>query len=350
MSGASTTDAIVIDDMEGYRDQEFLEAWTTWIDGFDDPSNGALVGNGATGSPEYDRVHAGVQSLPITYDNSTAAQSEATRTFALAQDWTRGGATQLLVWFYGAAGNTGQLYLKINGTKIPAGPSATIGLAGWRAWSTDLGSLAMNLQSVRSLAMGVEGNGAIGTLYIDDIALVVADPEPITEWLSPAGSDDAEEHVLDGGIMETLISTDLELGHEGTASPASQQIVGIRWVGIGIPKGATITEAWVQFSADDINNGYHALPVSQVIEGELGSTPETFSGVSGSISSRAATNTQVVWDIPRWTTVHLRGPGERTPDLSSIIQELVNQPDWSGEAIVLMFSDQRQLFLPFKDN
>ncbi|MCH8218859.1 MAG: hypothetical protein IH892_19045, partial [Planctomycetes bacterium] len=27
------------------------------------------------------------------------------------------------------------------------------------------------------------------------------------------------------------------------------------------------------------------------------------------------------------------------PDISSIIQEIVNQPDWSGEAIVLMFGD-----------
>jgi hypothetical protein len=33
------------------------------------------------------------------------------------------------------------------------------------------------------------------------------------------------------------------------------------------------------------------------------------------------------------------GPEERTPDISSIIQEIVNQPGWAGEAIVLMFRD-----------
>ncbi|MCH8215471.1 MAG: hypothetical protein IH892_01735, partial [Planctomycetes bacterium] len=38
-------------------------------------------------------------------------------------------------------------------------------------------------------------------------------------------------------------------------------------------------------------------------------------------------------------TTHLMGPGERTPDISSIIQEIVNQPGWSGEGIVLMFRD-----------
>ncbi|MCH8194310.1 MAG: hypothetical protein IIA65_09895 [Planctomycetes bacterium] len=39
------------------------------------------------------------------------------------------------------------------------------------------------------------------------------------------------------------------------------------------------------------------------------------------------------------TVVHAMGPEERSPDISSIIQEIVNQPDWSGEAIVLMFGD-----------
>ncbi|MCH7917904.1 MAG: hypothetical protein IIC50_07950, partial [Planctomycetes bacterium] len=111
------------------------------------------------------------------------------------------------------------------------------------------------------------------------------------------------------------------------------------WVGIAVPKGATITEAWVQFSADDIDNPYHALGVSLVIEGELSPNPDTFAGTNGSISGRQTTSAQVVWDIPQWMTTHLMGPGERTPDISSIIQEIVNQPGWSGEGIVLMFRD-----------
>ncbi|MCH7921299.1 MAG: hypothetical protein IIC50_25425, partial [Planctomycetes bacterium] len=105
----TTADAIVIDDMESYRDAEFLEIWATWIDGFgDEANNGSLVGaNPGVGdfSPESTIVHGDDQSLPIHYDNSAAAQSEATRTFAASQDWTRAGVTQLVVWLYGAAGN-----------------------------------------------------------------------------------------------------------------------------------------------------------------------------------------------------------------------------------------------------
>ena len=336
----TTVDAIVIDDMESYADAEFLEIWATWVDGFDDPANnGSLVG-GASGTPETDIVHGGSQSLPIDYDNGAAAQSEATRTFAISQDWTRAGVTQLVVWFHGTAGNTGQLYLKVNGTKIPYdGPAGNIALAGWQVWNVDLASLGMNLQSVRSLTVGIEGNGATGTLYIDDIVLVQSAAASINAWRVSAGSDDAEEHILDGGVMESLTSSDLELGYEGNMAPAALQTIGCRWVGIAVPRGATITEAWVQFSADDIDNPYHVLPVSLVIVGQLSPNPETFVATAGDISSRPTTSAQVVWDIPQWMTVHAMGPEERTPDISSIIQEIVNQPGWSGEGIVLMFGD-----------
>ncbi|MCH8219556.1 MAG: discoidin domain-containing protein, partial [Planctomycetes bacterium] len=40
----TTADTIPIDDMESYKDAEFLEIWATWVDGFDDPANGSLVG------------------------------------------------------------------------------------------------------------------------------------------------------------------------------------------------------------------------------------------------------------------------------------------------------------------
>ncbi|MCH7918053.1 MAG: metallophosphoesterase family protein [Planctomycetes bacterium] len=340
----TTVDAIVIDAMERYKDEEFLEIWATWIDGSHDPANnGALVGtNPEIGdfSPETGIVHAGGRSLPIHYDNSAAAQSEATRTFVVPQDWTRAGVTTLVVWFHGAAGNTGQLYLKVNGIKIPFdGPAGNIALAAWQPWSIDLASLGMNLQSVRSLAVGIEGNGATGTLYVDDITLGQSAAEPINEWRVSTGSDDAEEHILDGGVMASLDSSDLELGYEGNMAPANLQTIGCRWVGIAVPKGATITEAWVQFSADDVNNDRHIPDVSVIIEGELSANPATFSSTASDISTRSTTTASVVWDIPQWMTVHAQGPEERTPDLSSILQEIVNQPGWAGDAIVLLFRD-----------
>ena len=278
--------------------------------------------------------------MPMFYSNTGGASfSEATRTLAPAQNWTKHGVTLLTLFFHGTAGNTGQMYVKINGTKIPYdGNAGNIRLAAWQAWSIDLASTGLNLQSVSSLAIGIDGVGAGGTLYFDDIGLYEVAPAAISEWRVSATSDDAEEHVMasDFGDMESLTSSDLELGYE---EGVELQMIGCRWVGIPIPQGATITEAWVQFSADDINNDYHTLPVSVIIKGQLAPDPATFTTTAYDISGRPDTTASVVWNIPQWMTTHAMGPEERTPDISSIIQEIVNQPGWDGSAIVLTFAD-----------
>jgi len=230
------------------------------------------------------------------------------------------------------------LYVKINGTKVAYdGQASNLALTGWQAWNIDLASSGASLQNVTKLAIGIDGNGASGTLYFDDIGLYVSAPASANEWTIAAGSDDGEEKVVGGGI--DLGSSDLELGYEGAMAPAGLQTIGCRWAGIPVPKGATITEAWVQFSADDINNDYHIPDVSLIIEGELSPNPATFSSTANNISSRPKTTAQVVWDIPQWMTTHAMGPEERTPDISSIIQEIVNQDSWAGNAIVLMLRD-----------
>ena len=112
-------------------------------------------------------------SMTLSYSNTSgAASSEATRTFAVPQDWTQYGIQTLGIWFQGVAGNTGQLYIKINGSKIPYnGQASDLAQAGWQNWNIDLAASGVNLKSVRSLTVGIEGTGAAGTLYVDDIQL-----------------------------------------------------------------------------------------------------------------------------------------------------------------------------------
>ena len=343
----TTTDNIVVDDFESYNDLETGEPgskriFNVWIDGYGVSTNGSVVGYENPPFCEQTIVHGGKQSMPLAYSNTGgAAYSEAELTLSPAQDWTVSGVATLVLYFHGTVGNTGQLYLKVNGSKVTYdGDAANLARTWWHLWNIDLASVGTNLQNVTKLAVGIDGNGASGTLYFDDIRLyrlAPAPPAPVNEWRIAAGSDDAEEHVLAGGVE--LGSSDLELGHEGAMSPTSLQTIGCRWVALPIPKGATITEAWVQFSADDINNDYHIPDVSVIIEGELSPNPATFSSTAGDISSRPKTTAQVVWDIPQWMTEHAKGPEERTPDISSIIQEIVNQDGWNGNAIVLMFRD-----------
>ena len=162
----SLLDFLVVDDMESYRDAEFFEIWATWIDGFDDPANGSLVGNGATGSPETGIVNGGLQSMPIHFD----AAGSVDRTFAPGQDWTRSGVQTLVIHFAGSEGTTGQMYAVINGTKVNyGGDAANLANADWRAWRIDLNGIN-NLQNVTSLGIGFDG-AASGVVFIDDIEL-----------------------------------------------------------------------------------------------------------------------------------------------------------------------------------
>ncbi|UCC99022.1 MAG: discoidin domain-containing protein [Phycisphaerales bacterium] len=177
----ATQEFIVVDDFEDYNDWPPHEIYTTWQDGYENPANGSQVGNLTPPLVETTIVHGGYQSMPLFYSNTGGATySEAIRTFAAGQDWTKHGIQTLVLYFHGTEGNTGQLYVQINGTKVPyPGDVADLAQSQWKQWNVELGSLGLDLQSVTRLTIGVDGNGAAGTLYVDDIVLYRLAPEPV---------------------------------------------------------------------------------------------------------------------------------------------------------------------------
>jgi len=150
--------------------------------------------------------------------------------------------------------------------------------------------------------------------------------------------DDVEEHGdWDGGAMESLTSSDLEMPYEDTGMD-EKQIIGLRYTDITIPKGATITAAWVQFQVDDDEDG--TLPVNLIIEGELSANAAGFTSDALNVTSRPRTTAQVQWSVPNWATVDDWGPDQATSDIAAVIQEIVNQDGWaSGNSLVLIISD-----------
>jgi hypothetical protein len=164
----------VVDDMEFYKDREFQEIWITWVDGYKDPANGSVVGNGPTGAPETSSVHGGNRSLPLHFDNTSALVSEATRTFDEVWDWTRFGIQTLTLHFAGVldqAGN-GRIYVKINETKTVYPVDLSVLAPGlWTQWTIDLAGLAADITRVETLMIGIEGAGIQGVVYVDDIRL-----------------------------------------------------------------------------------------------------------------------------------------------------------------------------------
>jgi len=169
----TTEDYASVDDFESYTDEMDAEEtiWQTWIDGMTDSKSGSQVGHDSAPFAETTVVHGGKQSMILAYENSDFAFSEATRTFDPPQNWAVRGIKTLSLYFAGVAGNGGQPYLKINGAKIAyRGDPADLARTAWQVWNVDLSTVG-GANNVRSLTIGVEGAGAAGTLYVDDIRL-----------------------------------------------------------------------------------------------------------------------------------------------------------------------------------
>jgi len=164
----STQPYIVVDDFEAYNDDDNV-IYETWIDGWINET-GSTVGYLVEPFAEQTIVNSGKQSMPLFYDNVGVATSEVD--LSLNQDWTAHGVQSLAISFYGDVDNSGgQLYVKINGTKVGAGAAIDLTLASWQVWTIDLVATGANLSNVTQLTIGVEGAGANGVLYVDDVRL-----------------------------------------------------------------------------------------------------------------------------------------------------------------------------------
>jgi len=141
-------------------------------------------------------------------------------------------------------------------------------------------------------------------------------------------SDDAEES--SSGKMSS-ISSDLELVEE-----SSNQTVGMRFNGVNIPPGSLVTSAYIQFTCDENRN---QNPCNLVIQGQATDNASAFTRSAYNISSRSRTTASVNWSPPDWTSIGTAGPGQRTPDVSSIIREIVNRDGWSqGNSLAIIIT------------
>lgn len=139
-----------------------------------------------------------------------------------------------------------------------------------------------------------------------------------------SGLDDVEE--FDDGRLYTD-STDLELG---TDPNRGAQTVGLRFEGVGIPAGAEIVSASIQFTVDEAT----AAATDVVIRGEAAADAAPFSGADFDVTDRATTFAEVRWFIEPWSAGEA-GDIQRTPDLVEVVQEIVDTPGYrAGNAMV----------------
>lgn len=146
-------------------------------------------------------------------------------------------------------------------------------------------------------------------------------------FLIKSNSDDSEERE-DGSMY--FGSSDLEL-----VDDANNQVVGLRFINVDLPRGTKITNAYIQFTVDEVTTGACNLN----IYGELSANANPFEDVIFNISSRTRTNNTVQWSPLPWATINESGVVQQSPDLSSIIQEIIDRAEWiAGNSLVLIFS------------
>jgi len=230
----TTPEFFIVEDFEDYNDYPPDEIWSTWVDGYGVPENGATVGYPA---PDWNRdehyvetatVHGGEQAMPFFYDNTGAAiYSEGKRTFAVPQDWTKAGVQTLVLWFQGDPNNalTEQMYVKVNNVKVVYdGDTNNIVRRRWTQWNIDLTSLGISLSNVTSLSIGFERTGAFGDtgmVLIDDIRLYRV-AAPIPEPADPGSTGLVAYYALDNNAEDGSGN-----GNHGTLQGTPQWVEGL---------------------------------------------------------------------------------------------------------------------------
>ncbi len=180
----TTANFLIVDDFESYSDLsagiESNRIFNAWIDGYDDPKNGSLVGYDTPTFCEQTIVHSGNQSMPLYYDNSVG-YSEATLTLTYPRDWTENGVNTLSIWFTGDSTNAAEtLYVALNGNAVVYHSNSNAAqIEAWTEWNIDLQAFAdqgVILDNVNSITLGL-GNrtnpvaGGSGEVWFDDIRL-----------------------------------------------------------------------------------------------------------------------------------------------------------------------------------
>src|SRR4030042_3041657 len=125
-------------------------------------------------------------------------------------------------------------------------------------------------------------------------------------------------------------STDLEFTTEKV-----RQYAACIFRNVQIPVGANMTNAYIQFTADDVNSEVITVDIYGAAEANV---TAPFTEDPFGISSHPSTIAIVSWTPAPWANVGDAGEAQRTPDLSPIITEIIGLTGWAaGNNLMIAF-------------
>lgn len=153
----------------------------------------------------------------------------------------------------------------------------------------------------------------------------------ITKYVT-SSADDGEE-TLSNGTMAFNNSASLETPVDDY-NTSDLQASGVIFRSLGVPRNANILSASLFFDIYERGSwgSIDRQAVDLRIDGELGSTIQNFGAQN--ISSRTKTSNSVIWPI---TDSPKAGRSIESEDISSVLQEMVNQATWSDTSDAAFF-------------
>lgn len=137
------------------------------------------------------------------------------------------------------------------------------------------------------------------------------------ELVTSTSSDNHDAYEINGSVSTSSDTLRLSYGTNTVTT-------GLRFSELNIPQGATILSAYVRFTSESFNVAATSLRIA----GEASASSATFSSSNNNLTDRTTTSAYVDWssdnDFPTSDDV------VTTPDISSVIQEIVDLSQWCG--------------------
>ncbi|MGI9605614.1 MAG: hypothetical protein ACR2P0_05695, partial [Acidimicrobiales bacterium] len=196
------------------------------------------------------------------------------------------------------------------------------------------GVVILVIALLTAVAVVAPAAAAIRPSWWSNVARSVGEPQSEIVLRVQASDDDAEERIAKnpkrGGRM-FIASRDLDLGYDRKA----KRLTGIRFVDVDLNPGDRVSEAFIQFEANEDNDSTSRISIWAEATGDAAK----FTTAKWNISARPRSDAEVTWNIPDWPREEERAGAQRTVDLSSLVNEVLARPDWQrGNAIVFIMS------------
>ena len=175
---------------------------------------------------------------------------------------------------------------------------------------------------------------------------LVADTAQTYEITAPilAAADDIEELLSDGSLHFNSTHLNLGCAFPDSADDTKAQLVFLRFDSLQVPPGAQIIQAYIQFTSYSANSSEDLFDFAIAVEDTADSAPLPVAAdeeTNYAASSRAV-NGSIRWasDVDNrllWHSENTADESQRTPDLSILVQQTINQSGWQyGNAIAFM--------------